>query len=216
MSGTLTTSKCRTALLLLTLMVGVFACDDDNDCGPAPCPPTPTTGPPTPTMGPPTPPTCPPAEDTIGTLYELLDGSVFIYSPSPGSDLVAEPLTGTFRLERLPPDPNVRLGYELRGLRFCGGSRLTVESTDVTGSLGIFGPPGPIISGGIEVRINGGEPVLLSGRGPYHFEDAEIIILDGLDVCAPPRPPSRCANFQSGTENGLYVKIFAAPKNTSD
>jgi hypothetical protein len=221
MFGPLATPKLRTALLLVTLMAGAFACDDDDDHAPATAtptptalPPTPTAPPPTPTAPPPTPPTCPLADDTIGTLYEVLDGSVFIYSPSPGSELASEPLTGTFRLRRLPPGNNIILAYELRALRLCGGT-VNIESEDNHGAVGFFGPPHPIIiPAAFRGIVNSQNSVIFDGAGPYHLDAEDAVVLDGVDLCAPPRALSRCTNFPNGTEQGFYVKLFAAPKPT--
>jgi hypothetical protein len=221
MLGMLATPKWRTALLLVTLMVGAFACDADHHHArakststPTAFPPTPTALPPTPTAPPPTPTTCPLADDTIGTLYEVLDGSVFIYSPSPGSELVTEPLTGTFRLQRIPPgpDPNVRLAWELRALRLCGGAEFIIESIDGNNVVGFLGFVGPIIPVSFFGSVNSQESTIFDGSGPYHLDDQDVLVLDGVELCAPPIPGLRCRDFPNGTEQGYYIKMFAAPK----
>jgi len=227
------THKFRTALLLVTLMVGAFGCNDDHPPAPSKStptptappptptavpatptalPPTPTAPPPTPTEAPPTPTMCPIAEDTIGTLYELLDGSVLMYSPSPGSGLVTTPLTGTFRLERLPPDSNVRLAWELRALRLCGGEQFTIESIDGNNVVGWFGFPQPLIPVGFFGSVNSQESTIFAGSGPYRLDDQDVLILHGVELCAPPIPDSRCRDFPNGTEQGFYIKVFGAPK----
>lgn len=178
--------------MLAALVFGVVACGD-NDNG--------------------TSTTCLPAEDSTGTLYEVLQDSVLVYSPeSSDSGLVTVPLSGTFRLLRLPEDPHILINYQISALRLCGGSQFILEGIDGRAVLSIFDTPGQI-SGGFDASVNGDERMLFSGgRGSFHVDDNSAVFLDGLEFCAPPLPSARCATFQNGTETGFFLKIFAAPK----
>ena len=142
---------------LAALVIGVVACGD-NDNG--------------------TSTTCLPAEDTTGTLYEVLRDSVLVYSPETSdSGLVTVPLSGTFRLLKLPEDPHILINYEITALRLCGGSQFILEGIDGRAVLSIFDTPGQI-SGGFDASVNGDEPILFSGgRGPSHFDDNNAVIL---------------------------------------
>ena len=156
---------------------------------------------------------CRPADDTTGTLYELLDQSVLISVPEPsGSKPNPEALSGTFRLQPFPPGPNIQLAFELHSLRVCSGADVVIESVGAGDTLGFFGNPGPLIPGTFEGSVNGQDPILFDGRGPYHFDTDGSVVLDGVIFCAPPIPPARCESFPTGAETGFYLKVFAAPK----
>jgi hypothetical protein len=144
-------------------------------------------------------------------LYELLDQSEMIAAPA-SAEPTTHPLTGTFRLLPFPPGPNVKLAFELRTVRLCGGTDVIDQVADDNGTLGFFGTPGAIIPGSFHGRANGGDPMLFEGHGPYHFDSDGVIVLDGVIFCAPEIPPLRCDDFPNGSETGYYLKVFAAPK----
>jgi hypothetical protein len=140
------------------------------------------------------------------------EGSTLLFSPNAPdtAGAITVPLIGSFRLIRLNPDPNVRIGYDITSLRLCGGTQFTFEGItgDYIGSIGIFGEPGAIISASFWTRINGSpSTTLMGGRGPFHSTDDGEIVLEGIELCSEPH----LCPVGAGSRSQWRLTLFAAP-----
>lgn len=153
------------------------------------------------------------ADEGPGTPYRVLEGSFLMFSPDPPSPaaVITEPASGTFRLERA----SIRaFGFYMTGLHLRAGTRFTIEGVDDNKALLVGQEVDPgfqgSLGGEVPVLING-DPVQLSGGGPYCPLDASRVTLSGLELCAP-SVDGRCDDIRNGTRAGFFLRIVAVPE----
>ena len=150
-------------------------------------------------------PRCPPISDVdLGVLYEVIEPSVFIDSTPDG--LVSRPLAGSFRLIDRSNEENIELGFDVRAVRLCAGSDVTIEEVSVDpGFLGFFGTVFAEIPLALFGAINDGPELAFSGQGPFSVESNGDVILDGVYACSSVRTISLCREFPLGGGNSAAI-----------
>lgn len=149
---------------------------------------------------------------TVVVTYRLTEGSTIFSSQAPPEAPVAEPLSGTFVIAPRPKGGPFCLNtilclavvaFQFQSPHFIvAGSDGQIEQTTLQPNA---------VSMGLTSSING-QPIGLSGSGPFDPNSSFPPAFSALEMCgAPPGVGGSCAGIRTGTDVGYDLIVFAAP-----